>query len=103
MKLLIATLMLGAIAASAPLAAVWAGPIETACLRSDRGGNRALCGCIQNAADLTLSRSDQKTAAKFFADPNKAQEIRQSDRSSHERFWLRYKNFGAAAEAYCGG
>ncbi len=97
----IKTLVLVA-ATSAPLAA-FAGPIESACLRSDRpAANRAICGCVQDAANLTLSNSDQKLAASFFKNPQKAQDIRQSDRSSHEAFWKRYREFGAAAETFCG-
>jgi hypothetical protein len=76
--------------------------IERACLKSDRNGaGRALCGCIQDVADLTLSTRDQKLAARFFADPQKAQDIRQSDRRSYELFWERYKEFGEAAEEFC--
>lgn len=87
--------LLGASAASA-------GVIERACLSANRpAANRALCGCIQDAANLTLSGSDQKMAAKFFKDPHKAQEIRQSDRSGHERFWQKYKAFGQTAEQFC--
>lgn len=77
-------------------------PIESACMKSGRqSANRLLCGCIQDVADITLSRSDQRAAAKFFRDPHRAQEIRQSDRSSHEAFWKRYRNFGETAEAFC--
>lgn len=80
-----------------------AGPIERACLQSERpGASRSLCGCIQQAADLTLSRGDQKRAVGFFRDPHQAQVVRQSDRRADEEFWQRYKNFGATAEAYCG-
>lgn len=80
----------------------YANQIERACMRSDRSsGNRVLCGCIQDAANLTLSARDQKLAASFFADPDRAQQIRQSDRRSHESFWKRYKSFGQAAEAFC--
>ncbi len=80
-----------------------AGTIERACNKSDRqAANRSLCGCIQDAADMTLSGSDQRLAAKFFDDPHMAQEIRQSDRPSHEVFWKRYKEFGATAKTYCG-
>ena len=49
------------IAAVAILAVILANPlfaeqIERACLKSDRGqGNRSLCGCIQDAANLTLT------------------------------------------------
>lgn len=78
-----------------------AGAIESACINSDRKVSRALCGCIQQVADITLTRSDQRLAAKFFKDPQKAQDMRQSSNSSNESFWLKYKNFGATAEAYC--
>ena len=80
-----------------------AGAIEQACLASDRPKTRALCGCIQQAADVTLSGRDQRMAARFFADPHRAQVMRQSDRSNHESFWQRYQRFGATAEAYCSG
>lgn len=76
--------------------------IEQACMRSDR--NRAsapLCGCIQRVADQVLTRSDQRLAAKFFSDPQLAQDIRQSDRRKHEEFWLRYRNFGSTAQRVC--
>lgn len=91
-------------AASATFSAtpIHAGAIERACLGSDRkAANRALCGCIQQVADLTLDRRDQRLAAKFFKDPHKAQEIRQSDKSSHEVFWKKYRQFGDTAKAYC--
>lgn len=78
-----------------------AGTIERACLASDRPKSRALCGCIQQAADVTLNGRDQKQAAQLFSNPHKAQQIRQSSRPGDERFWARYKNFGAMAEAYC--
>ncbi|KCV81021.1 hypothetical protein ATO10_14504 [Actibacterium atlanticum] len=82
--------------------AAQAGTIERACLKADRkAASRSLCGCIQDAADLTLSKGDQKMAASFFSDPHRAQEIRQSDRSSHETFWKRYKQFGQTAQVYC--
>ena len=79
-----------------------AGAIESACMASNRGAaNRALCGCIQSVANKTLTRSDQKTAARFFADPQRAQDMRRSSSRSNEAFWDRYKNFGATAQAYC--
>lgn len=80
-----------------------AGVIERACMGSDRpAASRSLCGCIQQVADKTLDRRDQKLAAKFFRDPHKSQEVRQSDKRSHEIFWKKYKQFGASAENYCG-
>lgn len=79
-----------------------ADAIERACLQSDRArGNRALCGCIQTAADATLTGRDQRMGAKFFTDPDEAQQVRQSDRRSHEEFWQRWRNFGDTAEALC--
>lgn len=81
-----------------------AGPIERACLRSDRdAANRAVCSCIQQVADMTLRGGDQRRAAKFFADPDRAHETWMSERQSDDAFWERYKNFGATAEAYCAG
>lgn len=91
-----------AIAALLSAPGAQAGLIEKACNKSDRqAASRSLCGCIQDAADLTLSPRDQKLAATFFKDPHRAQVIRQSDNASHEAFWLRYKSFGSTAEAYC--
>ena len=75
--------------------------IRNACIKGERAGNPNLCSCIQAAADRTLSRGDQKLAATFFRDPDKAQAIRQSKRRSHEVFWQRYKNFGAYAATIC--
>lgn len=81
-----------------------AGPIERACLRSDTGnGSAALCGCIQRVADMTLAGSDQRRAARFFANPQRAQDVRASDSAADNSFWQRYTNFGSAAEHYCGG
>ena len=88
---------------SAPTTLYATGPIQTACLRADRkAASRSLCGCVQAVADSRLSSSDQRLAVKFFADPHHAQEIRQSDRPSHEVFWQKYKAFSAAATKTCG-
>lgn len=79
-----------------------AGPIDNACISSGRSqGNAPLCGCIQQVADQTLSRSDQRRAAGFFRDPHQAQEARTSNSVSDSAFWSRYKNFASTAEAYC--
>ncbi len=79
-----------------------AGPIESACLRSGRdAANRALCGCIQQVADMTLKGSDQRRAAKFFKDPDLAHKTWVSQSAADDAFWERYKSFGAMAEAYC--
>jgi hypothetical protein len=84
-------------------AAAMAGPIERACMSSDRGGNRSLCGCIQQAADATLSGGDQRRAAKFFKDPERAHQTWVSQSSADDAFWERYKRFGQTAEASCAG
>ncbi|MCF6444026.1 hypothetical protein [Nereida sp. MMG025] len=98
--LIIAALAVAAPVVTAPSAE--AKIIKRACMQSDRkAANRSLCGCIQQAADATLSRSDQRLASKFFKDPHRAQEVRQSDNRSHETFWRKYKNFGQTAQAYC--
>jgi hypothetical protein len=78
------------------------GPIQTACLRADRkAASRQLCGCVQAVANQSLSASDRSLAASFYADPHRAQEIRQSDNARHEVFWEKYKAYAARAERVC--
>lgn len=78
------------------------GPISKACMASDRKArSRQLCGCIQAAADQTLTGSQQRRAVKFYRDPHSAQEIRQSDRSGNERFWKAYSDYGKRARQLC--
>lgn len=78
------------------------GPILSACLQAGRkGATRQSCGCVQAVADARLSSSDQRLGASFFADPHRAQEIRQSDRTSHAEFWKRWSDFGNEAEKLC--
>lgn len=96
-RLLVAT---AALVLTTPFAI--AGPIDNACVRSDRGAaNVALCGCVQQAADMTLSRADQRRAAGFFVDPHEAQKVRASKSERDNAFWQRYQNFVAAAESFC--
>lgn len=84
--------------------AAQAGPIENACVRSDRAqANAALCRCIDAVAQQTLTRSEQRRAARFFRDPDLAQEVRMSKRESDNVFWDRYRAFGQTAEQYCAG
>lgn len=81
----------------------FAGPIESACLRSDRKqANRQLCGCIQQVADMTLRGGDQRRVVSFFKDPEKAQKVKMSKSKSDDAFWERYQSFGEQAEAFCG-
>ena len=79
------------------------GPISNACLGSDRKArSRERCGCIQAVANDTLDSADQRLAASFYGDPHRAQEIRHSDNSAHERFWKTYKDYAETAAAICG-
>jgi hypothetical protein len=61
-----------------------------------------LCSCIGSAAERTLTRSQMREGARFFTDPQRAQDVRQSDRRSHEEMWRAWRNFGETAEAMCG-
>ena len=103
-KPLILAALLGFVLAAALPVASFAGPIERACLNSDRkAANRALCNCVQQVADQTLRGGDQRKAAAFFRDPDRAQKVKMSKRDGDDSFWDRYKAFGAQAEAYCAG
>lgn len=103
MKTLLSTAVIAALLLPIAPQPVQAGIMSSACLRSDRKAkSRSLCSCIQQVADQTLSRNDQRVASGFFKTPHKAQQMRQSDRPNHERFWLRYKEFGVIASASCG-
>jgi hypothetical protein len=94
-----AVLLAGAILAPAASA----NPIERACIQSDRPGvSGTVCRCIGAAADMTLSRSDMRTGARFFRDPGRAQEVQLSDTQRNDAFWSRWQRFGETAEALCG-
>lgn len=81
-----------------------AGPIETACLRTDRAqATRAMCRCVDSVAQRTLTRAEQRRAASFFRDPQRAQDVRMSSNARDNEFWTRYRAFGAAAERTCSG
>ncbi len=100
-QILLATATVLLVSPLFPAAAV-AGPIETACLRSDRPqASRALCRCIDSVAQRTLTRAEQRRAAAFFRDPQLAQDVRMSKSARDNEFWARYRNFGAIAEQTC--
>jgi hypothetical protein len=83
----------------------FAGPgvIDRACRQANRtAANPGLCRCIQKVANRELSMGERRKVAKWFSDPHRAQEVRQSDRRSDEMLWKRYKAFGAQAEQSCG-
>lgn len=86
------------------VSAVLAGPIQSACNRSDRSAaSPSMCACIQQAADMTLRPADQRRAAKFFTDPDEAHRVRFSQTDRDDDFWARYQAFGETAEAVCAG
>lgn len=104
MKPMLAAVLGAAVLTQSATLPAQAGRISTACMQSGReAATRSMCKCIQFVADQSLSRADQRLAARFFSDPHMAQEIRQSDRRQHEAFWKRYKLFGAQAERFCKG
>lgn len=97
------TLVLATLVATAFPILTSAGPIESACNRSSRdAANRRLCSCIGQVADMTLRNGDQKRAATFFRDPDRAQQVKMSQRNADDAFWERYQQFGQQAEASCG-
>ena len=78
------------------------GDISRACLEADRrAASPALCACVQQVANQSLSGSDQARVVGFFANPQLAQDTRQSDRSGDERFWDRYRAFTDLASEIC--
>ena len=78
------------------------GAISEACLDADRrAASPALCSCVQQVANQSLSSSDQARVVGFFANPQLAQDTRQSDRLGDERFWDRYRAFTDLASEIC--
>jgi len=93
------SLVLVTMAGSAPASDL----IRKACLKSARPAVTArLCTCIQRVADQRLERGEQRLAASFFLNPQKAQRIRQSANARNAVFWQRYRQWGDAAEKACG-
>ncbi|TQM94789.1 hypothetical protein [Roseinatronobacter monicus] len=104
MKQTLLAAMLVILAAPLVPAPASAGPLETACLRSDRAqATRAMCRCIDSVAQSTLTRAEQRRAATFFRNPQLAQDVRMSKSDRDNAFWTRYRAFGDAAERSCAG
>ncbi|WP_235923980.1 arginine transporter [Pseudoroseicyclus tamaricis] len=79
------------------------GEVSEACMAGGRSAaNPALCSCVQQVANQTLSGSDRRRAATFFEDPHLAQEARTADTPAMEAFWTRYRAFADTAERVCG-
>lgn len=79
-----------------------ANAIQRACMASDRDASQSLCRCIGDAADNTLSRSQIREGARWFDDPQRAQDTRQSDRESDEAMWSAWRTFSSLAQQSCG-
>lgn len=78
------------------------GEIGKACVASDRrAANPALCSCIQRAANSHLNQRDQELAATFFADSERANDVKINDSRAADAFWDRYRDFTRAAERSC--
>ncbi|MEP2640821.1 hypothetical protein [Roseobacter sp.] len=79
------------------------GPIGAACLAHQRkGATRARCGCVQAAANQTLSAEQQQRSVRFFSEPGQLQDVRQSSAPGNERFWDAWKQFADRATLLCG-
>ncbi|WP_299293605.1 hypothetical protein [uncultured Tateyamaria sp.] len=78
------------------------GPIFSACRSAGRKqASRERCGCVQAVANQSLSADDQRRGARFFSDPHQAQVVRQSDRSTDERFWRKWRDYSDRAARLC--
>lgn len=78
------------------------GPIGAACNIHNRNtANAQRCGCIQAAADRTLSQAEQEKASRFFSEPELLQAIKLSDTPANERFWYTWAEFAETAEEMC--
>lgn len=78
------------------------GDIGQACVDAGRrDASPALCSCVQQVADQTLSNRDQARAVAFFAEPQQAQDTRQSSASADRAFWDRYRAFTDLATRIC--
>ncbi|MFZ1661881.1 MAG: hypothetical protein WAT77_07955 [Paracoccaceae bacterium] len=75
--------------------------IEAACLRTGGSALSELCSCIQDAADLTLGQGEQRRAATFFRNPDRAQVYQTSTKQADQEFWSRYLTFTQQAQTFC--
>jgi hypothetical protein len=52
-------------------------------------------------ANSSLNIRERRKVAKWFKNPDKAEQVRMSDRSSDEALWQKYKAFGKQAKKSC--
>ncbi|MBR2657051.1 arginine transporter [Yoonia sp.] len=78
------------------------GDVSKACMSAGRtAASPQLCSCVQQVANQSLSNRDQARAAAFFADPQRAQDTRQSSNPNDREFWGRYRAFTDLATQVC--
>ena len=78
------------------------GAYGEACMGASRpGANAALCSCVQQVANRMLSASDQRLAATFFEDEERANAMMINDSPAADAFWVRYRAFTDQAERSC--
>ncbi len=103
MKRLVSVVLSIAVMSSGAPVMAGLGVIERACRKADRtAATPQLCTCIQKVANVSLNRGERRKVAKWFDDPHRAQEVRQSDNRKDEALWERYKLFGERAKDNCG-
>ena len=78
-----------------------AGVTERACMASPRSPGVAVCRCAQSLADLMLSASDQREAARIIADPDRYLVWRERRRAAARAFLDRYDRWGEASAEFC--
>ncbi|MGJ8624770.1 MAG: arginine transporter [Yoonia sp.] len=79
------------------------GAISRACLAADRSAaTPSLCACVQSVANAELSSNDRNRVARFFADPELANDTKISTRDDDDAFWDRYRAFYTKARSQCG-
>lgn len=79
------------------------GEVGQACMAAGRSAaNPRLCGCIDQVAGYTLSRSEQGQVARYFTDLEELQRMKLDDSPAAERMWARYDNFVDTSRAICG-
>jgi len=77
------------------------GLIQKACLGTGGLKLKSVCSCMQTAADMTLTPSDQRRAASFFLNPSAAQAVSLSSNRKDRDFWGRYTLFTKASHEAC--
>ena len=82
--------------------AAHAGTIERACLQLRAQGRQPRDLRLHPARRQRDARQQRPASGReLLQRPPAHQEIRQSDRRNHARFWAKYSRFGTTAETRC--